>query len=356
MSNHSVTILNAADGIDSIAEPINQWIDLSNGVMQRRFGHDDYDETAEVLTAALSQQEQANKWLALVTDADGRVVGGSFARRSKYENPTILDELEIIVEESARGRGVGAAVQAGLEQLAAEQGCRTLRGWATHDMAADQNDAEQLLMPKEGPFGVRRDDPITRFALRHGYRLAQTERHSIQQVADPRGVTGPELAEGYRFHRWAEFTPEQWHQDMCALHLAMSQDVPKGELEEEDAQWTPERLVEAEQGLAQRRQRLIVAAEHVDSGRLAAFTEVTKYPTATGAAYQGDTIVTRDHRGHRLGHSLKVENLRQVREAWPQTQRIHTWNAGENDHMWSINESLGYETSDVTGAWVKKLD
>ena len=150
MSNHRVTILNAADGIDSIAEPINQWIDLSNGVMQRRFGHDDYDETAEVLTAALSQQEQANKWLALVTDADGRVVGGSFARRSKYENPTILDELEIIVEESARGRGVGAAVQAGLEQLAAEQGCRTLRGWATHPISNTGDDPAGVLMPKEG--------------------------------------------------------------------------------------------------------------------------------------------------------------------------------------------------------------
>lgn len=28
---------------------------------------------------------------------------------------------------------------------------------------------------------------------------------------------------------------------------------------------------------------------------------------------------------------------------------------GENDHMWAINEALGYETAGVCGVWQKKL-
>jgi len=42
-------------------------------------------------------------------------------------------------------------------------------------------------------------------------------------------------------------------------------------------------------------------------------------------------------------------------QRWPDVERVHTWNASENDHMWRINESLGYRTAWVDAIWQKLI-
>jgi RimJ/RimL family protein N-acetyltransferase len=59
-------------------------------------------------------------------------------------------------------------------------------------------------------------------------------------------------------------------------------------------------------------------------------------------AEQWNTIVEPDHRGHRLGLAVKFANLRHLRLAVPETQRLETWNADENTRMIAINELLGF--------------
>jgi RimJ/RimL family protein N-acetyltransferase len=54
-------------------------------------------------------------------------------------------------------------------------------------------------------------------------------------------------------------------------------------------------------------------------------------------------MVTRPHRGHRLGLLVKTAMLQWLAEAEPQLERIITWNAVANEHMIGINEALGYE-------------
>ena len=56
---------------------------------------------------------------------------------------------------------------------------------------------------------------------------------------------------------------------------------------------------------------------------------------------------------HGLGLALKLANLDAVRAAWPDARRIHTWNAGENDAMWRVNEALGFETAGAEALWQK---
>lgn len=71
---------------------------------------------------------------------------------------------------------------------------------------------------------------------------------------------------------------------------------------------------------------------------------------------QWNTVVSRPHRGHGLGLALKQANLLLLAERWPQAERVHTWNASENDHMWAINKQLGYRTASIAAGWLKRLD
>ncbi len=58
-----------------------------------------------------------------------------------------------------------------------------------------------------------------------------------------------------------------------------------------------------------------------------------------------------EHRGHRLGLLLKVENLRWVRREAPHLTRLDTWNANDNPHMIAINEALGYVPIEQWAEW-----
>jgi hypothetical protein len=60
---------------------------------------------------------------------------------------------------------------------------------------------------------------------------------------------------------------------------------------------------------------------------------------------QAVTMVTRPHRGHRLGLLVKVAMLSWLTEAEPQLEKIATWNAVSNQYMIGINEALGYEVA-----------
>jgi hypothetical protein len=71
--------------------------------------------------------------------------------------------------------------------------------------------------------------------------------------------------------------------------------------------------------------------------------------------WQGNTIVDPEHRGHRLGTILKVENHRQLRSYRPRMRYVHTWNAEVNAHMIAINEAVGYRAVDRWIAYQKKL-
>jgi RimJ/RimL family protein N-acetyltransferase len=55
-----------------------------------------------------------------------------------------------------------------------------------------------------------------------------------------------------------------------------------------------------------------------------------------------NTVVTRKHRGHRLGLLVKIAMMEWLATTEPQLERITTWNAEVNEHMIAINEAMGY--------------
>jgi RimJ/RimL family protein N-acetyltransferase len=75
---------------------------------------------------------------------------------------------------------------------------------------------------------------------------------------------------------------------------------------------------------------------------MAALTQVYVEPESPGWAHQGNTSVTKPHRGHRLGLLSKAAMLEWLADAEPALERITTDNAAANSFMIAVNEALGY--------------
>lgn len=132
----------------------------------------------------------------------------------------------------------------------------------------------------------------------------------------------------------------------------MSTDVPSGELEIELEEWDADRVAEADRITERMGTRTVTtAARHVGTGRIVAYTMLESPADAPWVAYQGDTLVHGEHRGHRLGLWVKAANLQRLARELPAVQRVHTWNAGENAHMLAINHTLGFTDRTAEGAW-----
>jgi hypothetical protein len=81
------------------------------------------------------------------------------------------------------------------------------------------------------------------------------------------------------------------------------------------------------------------------------YTELSAPPELGRSVTQEDTLVLREHRGHRLGMLLKAANLLQLAQVRPGYPAVTTFNAEENRHMLSVNEALGFVPMGYEGAW-----
>ena len=157
-------------------------------------------------------------------------------------------------------------------------------------------------------------------------------------------------------HLWEAHAPENLLEDLAILATRMSTDAPSGGLDEEEDLWTVERWLENEKQNDESPRTIIFAAvEHLESGRLAGYTELNVPLETDRKVDQGDTIVLREHRGHRLGMLLKVANIQHLEERFPGHPSITTFNAEENRYMLDVNEAVGFEPFTYEGAWQMKL-
>jgi GNAT superfamily N-acetyltransferase len=266
--------------------------------------------------------------------------------------------VDVAVLPEARRRGHGTLLAEHLEQLARAEGRIQLIAYVR-----SLGEGEPRLLPPTGAGSVPRDNGEVRFLLGRGWELGQVVRCSRMALPpDEEALTAirdrarSAAGDAYRLHTWVGRSPERWIDDLAALETRMSTDAPAGAIDEPEDVWTAERYRDAEErSLAGPRTRFTAVVEHVASGRLAGFSQVEAPADRSRPAFQQDTLVLREHRGHRLGWLLKVATTDLLQVERPGHPAIFTYNAEENRPMLDVNEAVGFEPFEHEGAWSTKV-
>lgn len=275
---------------------------------------------------------------AAAVQPDGEVVGAVSVVLRTRENPRVAF-LSLAVHPDRRRRGVGSE----------------LLGWA--EARAVEHGRSVLIVETEWPAGGA-DVSGETFARGHGYAPAQAVlRSTLRLPVDP--ATLRALVQGSGEHvleTSLDGIPEEWLEDRAELQRRMSTDVPLGDLQLEEEDWDAERVRGEYEVLASMGRKVVeTVARHVPTGRLVGYTQVQVSPETPTLGYQQDTLVVREHRGHRLGLRLKAANTLAVMDHLPDVTAIRTWNAEDNTHMLAVNRRLGYVVDAHLREWQKVL-
>ncbi|GMA24079.1 hypothetical protein GCM10025864_18380 [Luteimicrobium album] len=215
------------------------------------------------------------------------------------------------------------------------------------------------LEPATGVGRAPAADAGVRFAVGHGFTLEQVARHSVLDLpvdsdhlhalrAGAEAAAGPD----YQVHVWTDEVPDEHLAGIAVLQTRMSTDAPSGGLDFQEDPWDAERVRDAfARTLASGAHPVVCAVEHVPTGTLAGFTVVSLPDRRPAVVFQEDTLVLREHRGHRLGMLVKATLLAELARTRPAAERVHTWNAQENDAMLGINVALGFRPAGIDAEW-----
>lgn len=255
---------------------------------------------------------------AWVAEVDGRVVG--FARMRPVNGRTSLDG---VVHPDARRRGLGRAFY---ERAATECG-----GILTA-VAGDGQPGEPFL-------------------LAMGMKRVHAERASVLDLN--REFPEPVPVPGYDLVHWLDGAagpvPDSLLDDLADLSGRLSTDAPTGDLIAEPAVFTPERVTELSDMAARLGQvRISTGARDRVGGRLIAVTTM-RHDGTSERLMQLITLVHPDHRGKNLGRLIKLANLEQARSVAPDATTVVSMNAVGNEHMWRVNEAMGFTTVGIDG-------
>jgi len=342
--------IHARDAADFVA-----MVDVRNRVYREISGHDDHTITADELIPLYRRDAYERRFLWLVV-RDGAPVGRVGVDVPLEEgSKTAFWLIELLSE--AQGHGLGTAGYALVEQTAREHGRTVLQSWAEHPAGPGP-----VIVPPTG-FGSIPKDRAARFYAANGYALEQVERVSALDLQAPTDTLENLLAEAraastdYRVVQWSLPTPGEFVDGYAWMKSRMSTDAPAAALEYDEETWDAARLVTHDAMYTDAgRHMLVTAAQHVETGALCAFNELVIGTDRTAASHQEDTLVLKEHRGHRLGMLVKCAGLLAWRDFAPESPRIITYNAEENRPMLNINEAIGFVPIAYEGAWKKVLD
>ncbi|MCH1882737.1 GNAT family N-acetyltransferase [Agrococcus sp. ARC_14] len=302
------------------------------------------------------QSTDAERVERAVVRAGDRVIAASAVWLPQLESTDIGDHMLTLEPDlpDADRRAILEALLDHVERIAAAYGRTTLMGGSPAR-------ADGALTAATGFGAVDPDEPEAAALIARGYALEQVYRMSVadlrelEPTLDERWSDASAAAAqaGYDTVAWSGPTPAEHRSAMRTLHERMSTDAPVGGLALEPEVWSDERLAEFERSKTEggRTMRTVVA-RHIASGELAGFTSL--FVGSGDVARQHDTLVSRDHRGRRLGMLLKLANLVQLRDHHPTHPRVSTMNAEENRHMLSVNEATGFLPVGYEAVWQRK--
>jgi GNAT superfamily N-acetyltransferase len=268
----------------------------------------------------------------------GRIVGHAELTLPHLDNRTNAI-LDLTVRPSARRRGVGRRLWEHVAELARSDGRKLI--FFDAKMGSPGEAFARALGAELGIFSARRqlivDEPVRALAL-------ELE------------VSSREAGAGYEVVTFVGATPPEWLEGMAYLTGRMSTDAPLENLELQPEVYDAERLrIREEIGVV--RGAVMYQALAVESATRAvvAMTNIGMTREDPTHAWQWNTIVDPDHRGHRLGTWVKVANLALMLAHEPELRTVITWNAASNEHMIAVNELMGFRLLDHWGEWQARL-
>ncbi|MBI9113432.1 GNAT family N-acetyltransferase [Sanguibacter suaedae] len=331
------------------------------------WGYADLSYPAPVLLGELRSQEHTERIVLVATahptpeaPAESDVVGVAQLRLDRQGN-THRAWVSVLVDPDHRRQGVGQALLDAAEAVARERG-RTVLQTETEHRGEPAADAPHAMAPPTGSGRIDGASTAAMFARDRGYVLEQGMRYSVLHLPVAAALVDrlhtdalQRAGDEYTVVTWVDRCPDDLVDDLARLVTRMSTDAPNAGLDVVEDPWDAAR-VRAEEATyaATGRGSVTCAVQHVPTGKLVAYSEIVHSLQDRDFAFQANTLVLREHRGHRLGMLVKAANLRELARLRPELRRIHTWNAEENRHMLSINEALGFRGAGVCALWQKR--
>lgn len=313
-------------------------------------GHRDFAYSARELAATCAENDQ-HRWVTVLARDGDACVGLAIVQVPEVDNQHLVG-LDLMIDPTADPAVVLDGLWPGVAGLMAAEGRDTAVIWLPSAMPGE------ALRPRTGAGAVRRTR-LTDWLVDRGFVLEQVEVASTLDVAaalaQARALEAAAAAAspGYDLVGWVGATPPELQDAMADQRARMSTDVPLGDIALEPEVWDAGRVRDEDRILLDMgRTALWTAAIERASGAVVAHTMLAcPDEWLPEVAFQEDTLVRADHRGHRLGMRVKAANLRQLAARRPRVRRIHTWNADENARMLAINRDLGFRRSSVVGCW-----
>ncbi|MCH1866244.1 GNAT family N-acetyltransferase [Nocardioides sp. CFH 31398] len=289
----------------------------------------------ELARRALPRPRDDQRHVLLLARSGGREVGCGLVVLPALDN-THLAQVEVHVVPDARRRGVGSALLAQAEAVAADDGRTTLLG----DTAAP-------------PTGT---GPGPAFAAAHGYVVAETDEAKLLDLAAaPAGWNAleVEVAErlgGHRVVGALDRVPDALVEGVCGVLSVFVGMLPPSERDKGDIAWDAERLRAGEARNAANDRRQVMAVALDPGGRVVGLSDVRVDAPTAPLATVGITLVLPEARGHRLGLAMKLEThrtlLRLREEGRVACTHVETQNAEANGPMNDVNDRLGYRVAE----------
>lgn len=152
---------------------------------------------------------------------------------------------------------------------------------------------------------------------------------------------------GFGVERWVDAAPDDIVERYATARTAIT-DAPVADSSLRQPTWTVERVRAHEAEAAERGSELwVVAAVHEATGAVAGLTEIELPAMRSHQAYQLDTAVPAEFRGHGLGRFIKAAMLRWLTAERPQLEWVYTNTDAHNVHMIRVNRQVGYVDKEV---------
>lgn len=308
-----------------------------------------------------------------------RLVGRAEVRMPLLED-TDMAQIVVHVDPEETSEGIGRGLLGAAEQLAHGESRRFLR-LVTEHPASEARDPEgpgdgsvdgttdggvetagpvQWLEAADGSGRLPASHRQTRFAQHAGYELRTVSSFALLPVplAGDRldrlhdSLADTPFADHYRMHTWVGEAPETLLEPLARLHAKIPTDSFVRPLVTDPDPWDGQRVRRTEQLRQEDGDRSLMAVvEDVRTGELVGMTELILAQHQPALALQDETLVVREHRGHRLGMRLKLANLEQLAVVAPEVSTVYSWTHSGNDRMNWVNARLGFRDAGQSAIW-----